>query len=315
MRNYPPTWLVFLFASAIAASCNAKLAPDPALAKFDISERDGAWKVTPVYGIVITSVDVEELVQHEAIIRELSLSGTQVDDSCLASIARLSGLQRLDLSRTRITSKQLQFLTSCRKLRDLDVSRTHVDNQCLRVLPRLGLATVNLFETDLDYETVNAAVNSLGKTTLINWSPALPSPANERRTELEPKIAFTLALSPRSRSISGFRLSKPAQFEYQVRINYFVKCTAEQIEKVGSIPHLHSAHVDSDGDWWTPTLLVQLASIKSLKEVEFHTKVDHQTLKTIADLPHLDKVKYARPNQLDSEKRAIRAISPKIQLN
>ena len=86
---------------------------------------------------------IVQLVRKLPSVEELSLSGTGITDSALASIVQLPRLRSLDLSGTRVTERGIRLLTECKNLRRLSLVRGEVSHEDVhttgaRLVPRIS---------------------------------------------------------------------------------------------------------------------------------------------------------------------------------
>jgi internalin A len=89
----------------------------------------------------------------KALLRELDLGGTPIDDEALASLAYATDLISLSLDDTRITNKATKIVGALPKLEHLSLRNTRVDASALKDLEKLPFLT----EVDIRGTNISAA--------------------------------------------------------------------------------------------------------------------------------------------------------------
>lgn len=132
---------------------------------------------------------LEPLLLH---IEDLSLAGTAIDGSILATIARMPALRRLDLGGTAITTDSLAHLRDHESLETLVLQGTAVDVEAQTVFTTLPtLKSLSLWATPITPVDLAALRLALPHVTLVAGDEFAHAPL-----EIEPELVFTSDAPP-----------------------------------------------------------------------------------------------------------------------
>jgi len=141
-----------------------------------------------------TDQDIERLtgcLAQLGNVRFLDLSGTQVSDACLPSIARLTGLSSLHLARTRISGRGFEHLESLTSLEDVNLDGSVVDDSGLVKLARVpGLTAINIDNTSVSDTGVAHLSRLPGLETLSAANTGLTESGASQLVERHPDLAI-----------------------------------------------------------------------------------------------------------------------------
>ncbi|MGE0610290.1 MAG: hypothetical protein AB7O62_24590, partial [Pirellulales bacterium] len=119
-------------------------------------------------GTRVSSQGIKSILSDASVLKQLHLARTQVDDDCLAAIARIDTLTFLDLSGTQITNAGLVPLANASQMESLRLDNTKVSDVGLAHLG--GLAKLSSLYLDSTSVT-KAGLRHLSRLVNLNQLP------------------------------------------------------------------------------------------------------------------------------------------------
>jgi len=133
----------------------------------DLAERSGLW----VFGIQeadLREADLSFLQEVEMrSLRSLKLRDTQLGPAQLAVVAKLTGLEELDLTGSNVTDNDLSALTTLTQLKTLQLEKCPLTDAAVPALENFrALTTLNVRETGLSRTKLDELSKKLNRTIL-----------------------------------------------------------------------------------------------------------------------------------------------------
>ena len=241
---------------------------------------------------------------------ELDLSGLAVEDSDLAELTYLDGLERLNLSQTRVTDRGIASLSSFKLLTSLNLDRTGVTSASLKAIGGLTrLESLSLKHTQIS----DAGIQELGRIRNLRelhvshtrlTDRALEGLRAHRKTLQELNLIETLVTDKGLRALAGFdRLQTLYLKDTQV--------TDAGLEHLIGLKDLRRLGIGNTRI--TDVGLATLARTKALETLYLdHTGISDRGLRALGSLQTLTLVNLADTKTTPSGTAALRRKLPRV---